>query len=172
MLAENEVTPVPLDGPLSGPRSWLFGRPSWLPAPERSAGPPTQLRRADRILIIEDDLLISSQMEATLYDAGFDVIATVTTGEEAIEIARAQAPDLAVVDIRLAGDHDGVDTALELFRLHGVRCIFASAFADRDARLRAEPASPLGWLQKPYTMASLTELVRAAVREIRGKGRE
>jgi DNA-binding NarL/FixJ family response regulator len=77
-----------------------------------------------------------------------------------------------VVDIRLPGDRDGIDTALELFREHGIRCIFASAYSDREARQRAEDAAPLGWLQKPYTMTSLTELVQAAVRQLRGKTRQ
>src|SRR5690348_4775726 len=143
MSAEHAVTPVPLHGPLSRPSE----RPSWLRAPERGGGSQAQLRQPGRILIVEDDLLIASQMEAALAEAGFEVTATVTTGEEAIEIARARAPDLAVVDIRLAGHRSGVDTALELFRAHNIRCIFASAFADREARRRAEPAAPLGWLQ-------------------------
>jgi len=56
-----------------------------------------------------------------------------------------------------------------LFRSQGIRCIFASAHSDQDSRLRAQPAAPLGWLQKPYTMASLTAMVRAAVRELRSQ---
>jgi DNA-binding response OmpR family regulator len=130
------------------------------------------MRPSKRILIIEDDALIASQMEAALGDAGFHVIAAVATGEEAIAIARAQPPDLAVVDIRLAGDRNGVDTALELFRSHGIRCIFATASSDREARRRAEPAAPLGWLEKPYTMASLTTAVQAALRQMRSKDSE
>jgi two-component system, response regulator PdtaR len=160
-----------MPGPLHGPRSWRPYRQAWLPTAERGAGPQSQLERPNRVLIIEDDLLIAMQMEAALAEAGFDVIASVTTGEEAIEVAGAQAPDLAVVDIRLAGNQDGVDTALELFRAHGIRCIFASAYADREARRRAAAAAPLGWLQKPYTMTSLTDLVRAALREISSKSR-
>ncbi|HZR61127.1 MAG TPA: response regulator [Xanthobacteraceae bacterium] len=167
MSAENENTL----GPWRGPLSWLPYRQSRLPAAEGGAGPQAPLQQPGRILIVEDDVLIASQMEAALADAGFDVIAAVTTGEEAIAVARAQAPDLAVVDMRLAGARNGVDTALELFRSHGIRCIFATAYSDREARRRAEPAAPLGWLQKPYTMTSLTDLVRAAVREMRGKGR-
>jgi two-component system, response regulator PdtaR len=166
MSVKSDVTRVPLHGLPSSPS---YRRP-WLSAPERGAGSQARLQQPNRVLIIEDDLLIAMQMETALAEAGFDVIASVTTGEEAIEVAGAQAPDLAVVDIRLAGDHDGIDTALELFRAHGIRCIFASAYADREARRRAEAAAPLGWLQKPYTMTSLTDLVRAAVREIRGKG--
>ena len=76
---------------------------------------------------------------------------------------------LVVMDIRLAGDRDGIDTALELFRSHGIRCIFASAYSDQEAQRRAAPAAPLGWLQKPYTMASLTAKVREALRELRSR---
>jgi two-component system, response regulator PdtaR len=155
---------------LHGPRSWLSYARQWLFAPADEAGSQTQAAKPDRVLIVEDDLLIATQIEAALTDAGFDVIAVVTTGEEALDTAASEPPDLAVVDIRLAGDRDGVDTALELFRAHGIRCIFASAHSDQDARRRADPAAPLGWLQKPYTMASLTDLVRAAADQVRGKG--
>jgi two-component system, response regulator PdtaR len=88
-------------------------------APENEAASQPHPRRTDRILIIEDDLLIASQIEGALTDAGFDVIGVVMTGEEALEAASTEPPDLAVVDIRLAGDRDGVDTALELFRFPG-----------------------------------------------------
>jgi hypothetical protein len=73
------------------------------------------------------------------------------------------------MDIRIAGDRDGIDTALELFRSRGLRCIFSSAHSDHESRSRAQPAAPLGWLQEPYTMASLTEMVLAAVGELRGQ---
>ena len=53
--------------------------------------------------------------------------------------------------------------AIELYRDHAIRCLFATSHADARARLRAEPANPLGWLQKPYTMTSLVGLVRRAL---------
>ena len=160
-----EVTPVPLHGPAP----WLSYRRDLLRAPDEPAGPGIGPSDRDRILIIEDDLLVASQIQAALTEAGFEVVGAVTTGEEAIELASAEPPALAVIDIKLAGDRDGVDTAIELFRTHGIRCIFASAYSDREARRRAEPAAPVGWLQKPYTMTSLTELVRSALRELRAK---
>ena len=73
------------------------------------------------------------------------------------------------MDIRLAGDRDGIDTALELSGTHGVRCIFATAHSDSETRARAQAAAPLGWLQKPYTTASLVLQVRDALRELPGK---
>ena len=120
----------------------------------------------ERILIVEDDVLIASQMEVALAEDGFEIAGVASTGKEAVQLAEAQSPTLVVMDIRLAGDRDGIDAARELFRLHGVRCIFASAHSDDDTRRRAAPAAPLGWLQKPYTMASLTAMVRAAFKEL------
>ncbi len=70
------------------------------------------------------------------------------------------------MDIRLASERDGVDCALELFKSRGLRCIFATAHADEAIRRRAAPASPLGWLPKPYTTESLARLVREAVQEL------
>src|ERR1700744_6212683 len=99
-------------------------------APAEMGGPGVLPKARERILIVEDDLLIASQMEAALDEARFDVIGLAASGEEALELAKNEAPVLAVVDIRLAGDRDGVDTALDLFRSHGIRCIFASAHTD------------------------------------------
>jgi len=126
----------------------------------------TGVNETERILIVEDDFLIASQMEAALADAGFEIAGVASTGKEALQLAKAQPPTLVVMDIRLPGDQDGIETALELFRLHGIRCIFASAHSDDATRRRAAPAAPLGWLQKPYMMASLTAMTRAALREL------
>jgi DNA-binding NarL/FixJ family response regulator len=117
---------------------------------------------APRILIVEDDFLVAIQAESALVEAGIEIAGMATTAEEALELAASTHPTLVLMDIRLASKRDGVDAALDLFRMHGLRCIFATAHADREVRSRAEPASPLGWLQKPYTMASLVELVRSA----------
>ena len=72
-----------------------------------ASGAPSE--DSDRILIVEDDLLIASQMEAALTDAGFQIAGTASTGEEALQLAHAQSPTLVVMDIRLASDRDGID---------------------------------------------------------------
>ena len=102
-------------------------------------------------------------MEYHLAAAGFDVIGVATTAEEAVEMADAGEPDLAIMDIRLAGDRDGVDAAIELFDRLGVPSIFASAHGDAQTRKRAARASPLGWLQKPYSAEALVAVVDAAL---------
>jgi two-component system, response regulator PdtaR len=119
-----------------------------------------------RILVVEDDFLIGLQTVTALAEAGFNVIGSATTAEEAIALAKAQQPSLAVMDIRLASERDGIDAARELFKELGIRCIFATAHDDPHTRRRAEPYAPLGWLAKPYTMASLVTSVVEALSKL------
>jgi DNA-binding NarL/FixJ family response regulator len=136
-----------------------------------AAGANTQRAEPERILIVEDDFLVVTQIESALAEAGFEIAGTAASAEEALELATAERPALCVMDIRLAGGRDGIDAALELFKTHGIRCIFATAHYDHGVRSRASEAEPLGWLQKPYTMASLVAMVRNALTDLRGKER-
>jgi two-component system, response regulator PdtaR len=120
-------------------------------------------REAAGIMVVEDDYLVASDIEAALVEAGFDIAGIATTADEAMELAASQHPALVVMDIRLAGMRDGVDVALDLFTRYGIRCVFATAHHDSEVRARAGPARPLGWLQKPYSMTSLVESVRQAL---------
>ena len=118
-----------------------------------------------KVLVVEDDFLIAMQSEAALADAGFVVIGTAATAEEAVSLATGERPSLAIMDIRLAGKRDGIDAARELFQKFGIRCIFATAHDDIQTRQLAEPYAPFGWLSKPYSMASLIALVTDVLKE-------
>jgi DNA-binding NarL/FixJ family response regulator len=124
---------------------------------------------AARILIVEDDYLVASEMEAALAQAGFEIAGPAASAEEALQLAAGQHPALVVMDIRLDGPRDGIDTALELFATRGIRCVFVTAHHNPDARARARPANPLAWLPKPYTMPSLVEVVRRALADLHGE---
>ena len=131
-------------------------------------GVEEHLDRNPRILVVEDDFLVASEIEVALQSAGFVVTGVAASADEAIELGQSAPPDLAIIDIRLNGARDGVDAALVLFREHAIPCVFATAHADAAVRARAAAASPLGWLQKPYTMPLLIETVRQALAQTRG----
>lgn len=132
------------------------------PAEDGSAR-PDEPRARPRILLVEDDFLVGMEIEAGLREAGCDVIGVAATAEEAVMLAEAQRPRLAVMDIRLAGERDGVDAALEIERRLGIRSLFASAHGDADVRDRAAAARPLGWIGKPYRVTALVAAVRHAL---------
>jgi DNA-binding NarL/FixJ family response regulator len=130
---------------------------------------PTSSSSAPRILVVEDDYFVALDLEGGLRAAGLDVVGPVPTAEEALLLAKSERPALAVMDIRLAGEMDGIDAALDLYREFGIRCIFASAHVEAPYRQRAAAASPLGWVQKPYSIGTVVDAVRKALSETETK---
>jgi two-component system, response regulator PdtaR len=122
-----------------------------------------------RILVVEDDFLVSMEIEAALQLAGFEVVGVASSADEAIALAASAQPLLAIVDVRLTGPRDGIDAALAMFKDHGIRSIFATAHSDRHVHARAAPASPLAWLQKPYSMLLLIDTVRHALEQLQAR---
>jgi DNA-binding response OmpR family regulator len=110
------------------------------------------------VLIVEDEYFVGLSAEAALLDAGHEVLAIVTKGEEGVALAIEERPDLVVMDVRLAGDIDGIDAALQLAH-HGIRCIFASAHSDEQTRARGDGARPIGWVTKPYSSRDLVSAI-------------
>jgi len=126
---------------------------------------PATASPAPRILVVEDDYFVALDLEGGLRAAGLDVVGPVPTAEEALSLAKSERPALAVMDIRLAGEKDGIEAALELYREFGIRCIFASAHVEPPYRQRAAAASPLGWVQKPYSIGAVVAAVKKALPE-------
>ncbi|HLH12333.1 MAG TPA: response regulator [Methylovirgula sp.] len=164
------MIPKKASAPASYPTSGAIAprhRPHLLFARDDAANAGKSAAEPARILIVEDDYLISAEIEAALIDAGFDVVGIASSAEEACELVEARRPALAIMDIRLRGKRDGVDAALDIFRRQGIRSIFATAHHDAEIRARAQAAQPLAWVPKPYSMASLIEVIRGALRNLR-----
>lgn len=121
-----------------------------------------------RILIVEDDYLVALSNEMALTEAGFEVIGVVDTGEAALTQVEEARPELVLMDIRLAGEMDGIETALAL-RAQGVRSVFASANSDPGTISRGETAQPLGWLRKPFSDHVLIAAIEAALAKLQSE---
>ncbi|MFN4088076.1 MAG: response regulator [Alphaproteobacteria bacterium] len=109
------------------------------------------------ILLAEDEALIALALETTLREAGYAVLGPVATVGRALELARQDTPDLALVNIHLQDGGSGIELARELRDRWRVPVIFVSwqrsdALANRDVAL--------GYLRKPYDAAVALEGVR------------
>lgn len=124
-----------------------------------------------RILVVEDEFLIAMSVEGDLRDGGYDVVGIARSADDGVAMAKAERPDMVLMDIRLVGTRDGVDAALEIHKATGIRCIFATAHVDPETVARAQPAAPLVWLHKPYGRDSLLSAVEESLR-ILGTARE
>jgi chemotaxis response regulator CheB len=118
-------------------------------------------RRA-RILIVEDDAAQAIDLEDRLRSLGYDVMASVATGEEALHVAR-DLPDLALVDIRLGGRLDGIETAAVLRDRFKIGVIYTTSHDDDDTIRRLKATQPYGYLGKPIRSPDLHGAVEVAL---------
>ena len=87
------------------------------------------------ILIVEDDPVVAMDLESSVKQMGFRTVGTVSSGEEALARCAEGCPDLVVMDIRLAGEIDGIETSSRIQEIHPVPVIFLTAYS-RRATLR------------------------------------
>lgn len=120
------------------------------------------------VLIVEDQVLIAIHLQDLVEEAGHRVNAIAHDTAAAMAAAARQRPAFAIMDLRLANDCNGLDTAQQLFETFGVRCIFVSANIDDEVRSRAAAFKSLGFIGKPFLAAEVISAVRAAADEVTG----
>jgi DNA-binding NarL/FixJ family response regulator len=117
-----------------------------------------------RVLIVEDDVLLSTVLEDALTYEGYAVVGTARSAEQAISMAVDHGPDLVLMDIRLLGNSDGIAAAGEILERTGIRCLMATGQTDAKTKERAAMVQPLGWLPKPYGNQEMVQAVADALR--------
>ena len=113
-----------------------------------------------RVMIVEDEAITAMATGAMLKRLGHVVLASVSSGEAALEAIRQGRPDLVLMDIRLDGELDGIETARLLRQTDDVSVIFVSAYVDDQTRRRAAETAPLAFVAKPLDEVDLSRLLR------------
>lgn len=119
---------------------------------------------AIRVLIAEDEALIRMDLKEMLTEEGFDVVAAVSNGEEAVQAARDLEPDVCMLDIKMPVK-DGLTAAEEL--MNEVAVVFLTAFSQRELIERAGKAGAQAYLVKPFNRADLLPALEIAVQRFR-----
>jgi DNA-binding NtrC family response regulator len=119
-----------------------------------------------RLFIVEDEVLTRVHLEKIVRDLGWEVVGSAACRAEAMAgVAKAaNAPDLVLMDLRLADDSDGVALAQELRETHDLRTVFVTGYADGETLRRVEAVGALGFLVKPVMSVD----VGAALASARG----
>lgn len=118
------------------------------------------MSRPLRVLIVDDEVLLADYVAAVVEGDGHEVVGTAMTAAEALLLMNQRRPDVAILDIRLKGETDGVDLA-DAIRASGLGAsiIFISGSGDPETKARAEAVNPLAFLQKPFSDAKLLGLL-------------
>src|SRR5512136_2513299 len=116
-----------------------------------------------RILVVEDELIIAKGIEKRLIALGYSVIDIVPTGEEAVETALNEMPDLVLMDVCLQGRMDGVMAAEKIRSKADIPVIYLTAYADSDTLARAKITEPFGYIVKPFQDITLKSAIEMAL---------
>ena len=116
-----------------------------------------------RILIVEDEAIVARTIQRRVTQLGYEVCAIAASGETAIEAARQHRPDIALMDIVLSGDIDGIETAEAIRKLYQIPVVFLTADADSQTLQRARQIEPLGYIAKPFSARELGIVTESAL---------
>jgi len=114
------------------------------------------------ILIVEDEVVVALEIEEALQSLHYQVVGSVTDGEEALRVIPELMPDLVLMDIRLSGEMDGIETAEKIFERHALPVVYLTAHSDRETLKRAVRTQPYGYLIKPFRERELFTTIEIA----------
>jgi two-component system, response regulator PdtaR len=114
-----------------------------------------------RVLIAEDETIIRLDLKQILERAGLEVCGEARDGEEAVELARTQEPDLAILDVKMPG-LDGIDAARKILDERPIPIVMLTAYGQDELVSRAVEAGVFGYLVKPFREADLLPAIATA----------
>jgi PAS domain S-box-containing protein len=116
-----------------------------------------------KILIIADNQAAASGLKDKLVSLHYDVLPIASSGEEGIELAENFEPDLALIDIKMNGDRDGIIAAKNIKKETGIPVIIVANNNDEDSRRRAKAAGPYGYVTAPFNTSELQSAIELAL---------
>jgi CheY-like chemotaxis protein len=116
-----------------------------------------------RILIVDDDTIITHLLSTMLQKKGYAIAGVVATGEEAVIKSAELEPDLVIMDVNLSGAMDGMDAAHYIFQLFHYPIVFITGISEEERLERIKYSRPYGIVFKPFTAIEISTSVDLAI---------
>lgn len=127
-----------------------------------------------KILIVDDEAIITMQLEERLSMLGYKIAGMAASGEEAIDKARKIKPDIVLMDIVMPGKINGIEAAKAIHHELGIPIVFVTAYADDAIIEKAKCVNPYGYIVKPFNELELKAAIELALfrksAELKGSG--
>ncbi len=120
-----------------------------------------------RIMIVEDEWAVSEEIRMVLQSMEYEVTSMASSGEEAIQNAEKDKPDLVLMDIVLEGEMDGIVAANEIRSRFNIPIVFLTAYTDDKILERASITGPFGYIVKPFVNEDLKISIEIAIYKYR-----
>ncbi len=115
------------------------------------------------VLVVEDESIVSKDIQHSLKKLGYNVVGAASTGEKAIELAVSERPDIVLMDIMLKGEMNGIEAADTIRKECKIPIIFLTAYADESTLSKAKITEPYGYIIKPFKEIDLHTTIEMAI---------
>jgi two-component system, response regulator PdtaR len=115
--------------------------------------------RGKKVLIVEDESLTAMALSLHLQGMGYEVLGFSATGEEAVQRAQLEHPDIVFMDVSLAGKMDGIEAARLIARAEQVSIVLMTGFSTQEMTERVAVNSLAGYLVKPIDFAEISGIL-------------
>ena len=122
----------------------------------------------ERILVVEDEAITALDLKYSLEEIGYEVIDTVDTGQDAIDIAEEKRPDVVLMDIKLKGDMEGLEAA-EVISQWNIPIIYLTANTDIKTFEQSNVKGVYGFVSKPYDLNKLNETLKDTFEKVKSE---
>ena len=119
-----------------------------------------------KILVVEDEFIVAEEISEVLSQNNFEVVGKASNATEALKLAKETQPDIALLDIHIEGERDGIHVAHKLREIGNTAIIFLSAFDDREYLERASEVEPAAYIVKPFEARNLIVAIRLAFKKL------
>jgi PAS domain S-box-containing protein len=118
-----------------------------------------------QILIIEDECIIAGDIQNTLEQLGYGVVAVISSGDQAVDTASEQQPDLVLMDIKLRGAVDGLTAAAQIRQRFDIPVVYLTSLAYEATLRQAEAIHAFSYILKPFTDRELQVVIEIALHQ-------
>lgn len=116
-----------------------------------------------KILIVEDESIIAEDLADSLIALGYRVTGIAYSGEDALQLAAEERPDLVLMDVNLQGEIDGITTGEQMRLRFQIPVIYLTAYADENTLRRVNSTKPFGYIVKPFEEKTLHTTIQLAL---------
>lgn len=115
------------------------------------------------ILVVEDEFIISDYIQGCLTNLGYNVVGICTNYDEAIAALHHLKPDIAIIDISINGEKNGIDIGGYIRQHSNIPFVFASSHGDKSTVDKAKATQPYAYIIKPFTEEDLYAVIETAL---------
>lgn len=115
------------------------------------------------VLVVEDESIVSKDIQQSLKKLGYNVVGAAATGENAVALALETKPDIILMDIMLKGEMNGIEAATRIRSEANIPVIFLTAYADESTLSKAKVTQPYGYIIKPFKEIDIHTTIEMAL---------